>query len=115
MRPSDPRSAVAYHVAGAAHGVDQRALEALVDLRAQSGNMNVDHVGLGVEVVVPDMLEQHGPGHDLTRVLHQIFEKPELAWLQDYLGARADDAVRKPVELEVTDAIGGRLPRRGCR
>ena len=38
--------------------------------------MHVDDVGLGVEMVVPHILEQHGAGDDLPRVFHQIFEQP---------------------------------------
>ncbi len=36
--------------------------------------MHIDDIGLRVEVIVPDALEQHRAGHDLTRVAHQEFE-----------------------------------------
>src|SRR3569623_326838 len=63
------------HISGAANGVQEPIGVALVDLAAQAGHVDVDHVGLRVEMVVPDVLEQHGAGHDLAGVLHQIFEQ----------------------------------------
>src|SRR5581483_11510314 len=48
-------NAVADHVAGAADGMEQRPIEALVDLGTQPRNMHVDHVGLRIEVIVPDI------------------------------------------------------------
>ena len=50
---------VANHVSGAANGVDERTVKALVDLRSQPRDMHVNNVGLRVEVIVPEMLEQH--------------------------------------------------------
>ena len=44
--------------------------------------MDVDHVGLRVEAVVPDLLEEHGAGHHLARVAQQHLEDLELARLQ---------------------------------
>ena len=67
-------SAVTDHVSGAPHGVEERLAETLVDLAAQSRDVDVDHVGLGIEVIVPHVLEQHRPGHDLAGMLHQVFE-----------------------------------------
>src|SRR4051812_3265873 len=79
------------HVSGAAYRVQQRLRKSLVDLGAQPGDMHVDHVGLRVEVIVPDVLQQHGAGHDLTGMFHQIFEQPELTRLKyDLLLAAAD-------------------------
>src|SRR3954454_11937787 len=91
------------HIARAANGLDERTLETLVDLRAQAGDMHVDHVGLRIEMVVPHMLEQHRAGHHLTGVLHQVFEQAELARLQDYLLASASDAMGEPVEFQIAD------------
>src|SRR3954464_6848400 len=39
---------VANHVSGAANGVDERTVEALVDLRSQPRDMHVNNVGLRV-------------------------------------------------------------------
>src|SRR6185312_4049395 len=75
-------SAVTDHVSGAAHGVDKGGVEIAIDLGAQSRHMHVDDVGLRVEVIVPDVFQQHGAGDDLAGVLHEIFEQPVLARLQ---------------------------------
>jgi DNA-binding response OmpR family regulator len=37
--------------------------------------MHVDHVRLRIEMIVPDIFEQHGSRHHLPRVFHQIFEQ----------------------------------------
>ena len=102
---------VANHVPGAANGVDERTVEALVDLRSQPRDMHVNNVGLRVEVIVPDMLEQHGAGHHLAGVLHQELEQAELARLKHDLGAITHHPMRQPVELEIADAISRRLAR----
>ena len=76
-------SADTNHVTGTADGVDQWFVETLVDLRAQPGHVHVDHVGLGIEMIIPDVLEQHRARHHLVCILHEIFEKPEFTGLQE--------------------------------
>src|SRR5262245_19635983 len=44
------------HVPRAADRMQQRRREALVDLGPQPGNVHVDHVGLWVEMIVPNVL-----------------------------------------------------------
>src|SRR5271165_6877791 len=97
-------SAVTNHISGATHSADQRRVEIPVDLGPEPGDVHVDDIRLGIEMIVPDMLEQHGPGDDLAGVLHQVFEKAKFARLQDDLFAAAGHLVRKPVEREVSDA-----------
>ena len=106
-RADDLTERVTDHVSGAADGVQERLAEALVDLGAQPRDVHVDDVGLRIEVIVPDVLEQHGAGHHLAGVLHQIFEQAELARLQRDRLAAARDRVAEPVELEVADAEHG--------
>src|SRR4051812_43191294 len=53
-----------------------------VDLAPQPADMRFDDVAPGIEMELPDLLEQHGAGDDAARVAGQIFEQPELAWLQ---------------------------------
>src|SRR3984957_19079660 len=67
--------------------------------------MHVDHVGLRVEMIIPDVLQQHGAGHDLAGMPHQIFEQAEFARLQLQLLPGAADFVRQPIELEIADPI----------
>src|SRR5579884_4017941 len=98
-------SAVTNHVSRAADRVEQRRIEVFIDLGAQSRDMHVDHIGLRIEVIVPNALEQHGPGDDLAGVLHQIFEQTKLARLQRDFDAAAGDLVRQAIELEIGNAI----------
>ena len=65
--------------------------------------MHVDDVGLRIEMIVPDVLQQHGAGDYLPGVLHQIFEQPELSGLQHDLGLAAAHTVRQPVKLEIAE------------
>src|SRR5580658_4360897 len=102
-RRSLPR-AVTNHVSRAADGREQRRVKIAIDLGPQARYMHIDYIGLRVEVIIPDMLEQHGSRHHLARILHQIFEEPEFARLQDDFLGRARDLVRQPVEREVGDA-----------
>src|SRR5271154_7024225 len=96
-------SAVTNHVSGAAHGVQQRRVKIPVDLGAQARYMHIDHVRLRIEMVVPDMLEQHGAGDHFARVLHQIFQQAKLARLQDDLLAPSGYLMRQPVERQIGD------------
>ena len=103
-------------VARAPHRVEQGAVEALVDLLAQPADVNVDHVGLRVEVIVPDVLEQHRSGDDVTGIAHQVFEKPELA--RQYVDrlVAALHRSRQQIELEIGDPqLRRRLGRRPRR
>src|SRR5262245_6934005 len=86
--------AVTDHVSRSAHRMQQRLGEALVDLAPQSRNVHIDNVGLRIEVIVPDVLEQHGARDNLTGMLHQVFEQAKFARLQHDRLAAARDLVR---------------------
>src|SRR5579864_6562701 len=66
-------------VSRAADGVQQRRGEPFVELLSQTAYMNIDDVGLRIEVVIPDLLQEHGAGDDVPGMPHQILEEPELA------------------------------------
>src|SRR5262249_49964910 len=100
-------NAVTDHVSGAANCVQQRHSEALVDLRTQTRDMDVDDVGLRIEMIIPDILKKHGARHDLPRMPHQILEQTKLARLQGNIASGAGNGVRKAVELKIADAING--------
>ena len=69
--------------------------------------MHVDDVCLGVEVIVPDILEQHRAGDHLAVMPHQILEQPEFTWLQRDLAAVARELVGEAIELEPADPVNG--------
>ena len=53
--------------------------------------MDVDDVGLGVEMVVPDFLQQHRSGDDLALMSHEMLEKTKLARLKRNRAPSAGD------------------------
>jgi hypothetical protein len=87
----------------APHGMDQRYFPRHIDLAAQATEMNIHEIGAGVEPIAPNLLEQHGPGDDLSRMAEQIFEQFDLAWheIDDPRAPPGDP--RQQVELEVLD------------
>src|SRR4029079_11915389 len=108
-------SAVTDGVAGAADGVQQRRRKVLVDLRAKARDMHVDDVGLRIEMIIPYVLEQHGAGHHLARMLHEIFQQAKLSRLEDNRFAGARHLMREPVENEIADhETGAALFRRSA-
>ena len=76
----------------------------LFDLAAQPAHVDVDHVGLRVEVIAPDVLEQHRARDHLAGVAHEVGEQGELPRLQGDLAARAAHHPGEQVDLEVREA-----------
>src|SRR5882672_6225849 len=66
--------AVTDHISCAPYGVQQGLGKSLVDLRAQPRNVHIDDIGLRIEVVVPDIFQEHRARHHLAGMLHEIFE-----------------------------------------
>ena len=97
------------HVARAAHGVEERPFEALVDLAAQPADMDVDDVGAGIEAIVPDR----------SRSIVRVTTRPSLRAKYSSSGTRgaggrarsaARHAARERVEFEVAAGDGPRRP-----
>ena len=44
--------------------------------------MHIYHIGLRIEMIVPDIFEKHGARHDMPGVAHEIFKQLELAGLE---------------------------------
>src|SRR6516164_5456898 len=98
-------SAIANHVASAAHRVEERLREALVDFRSQSRNVHVDDICLRIEMIIPDIFQQHRAGDDLAGMPHEIFEQAKLPGLQLYFLAGATYFVRQAVQLQIGYAV----------
>src|SRR5690606_1499542 len=69
-------------ISGAPHRVEERLIEILVDLAAQAAHVHVDRVRLRVEMVLPDVLQEHRSCDDVAGVAHQELQQPELSWLK---------------------------------
>src|SRR5436190_14331866 len=61
-------------VAGSAHGFDRGPAERVVDLAPEVADVDLDDVGVAVEVLVPHVLEQVGLAHHDVGVAEEIFE-----------------------------------------
>src|SRR5690348_11440707 len=91
------------HVARASHSVQERLLEPFVKLAAEPADMDVDDVRPWIEVIVPDLFEEHGTGDDAPFVAGEIFEQQIFAGLQVELLAGALHGPRQRIDLEVAD------------
>src|SRR5271156_493793 len=63
----------------ASHGVDQLRQPALFEFSPKPSDMNIDHIGLRVVMIAPNLLEEHRSGNHPTRMSHQILEQTVLA------------------------------------
>ena len=61
--------------------------------------MNVNDIGLRIEMIIPHVFKQHCPRDDLARMFHQIFEQAEFPRLQRNVLAVTGELVGKAVKL----------------
>ena len=90
------------YVPGSAHGVDHRR-PVRIDLLAQVGDVELDHVRLAAEVVVPDPIEDLGLAEHPPRVAHQVAQQLELGGRQRDLDPAPGDFVAVFVKREIAD------------
>src|SRR5680860_814299 len=95
-------------VSDSSNGVQQRSIEFLVYLCAQARDMDVDYIRLGIEVIIPDMLQQHGTSYHAACIFHQILKQAKFTRLQENQLPRARHLVRKTIKLKVSNNITGR-------
>src|SRR5579871_2045695 len=55
--------------------MDQRGRVSLVDLATQVADIDVEHIVVAFEIVLPDMLQDHGAGHHLARMAQQVLQQ----------------------------------------
>src|SRR5262249_6271911 len=87
----------------AAHRVDERVCASPVHLPPQPTDIDVDDVGHRVEVQIPDVLQQHRAGNNLSGVANQIREQLKLFRQQLDLASPAADGPSEKVHLQVAD------------
>src|SRR5260370_3997291 len=61
----------------ATHSVNERRLAGQIDLAAEPSDMDVDEVGTRIEMIVPNLLEEHRARDDLVIVPDQMFEQAQ--------------------------------------
>ncbi|RMU70407.1 Transcriptional regulator [Pseudomonas syringae pv. aptata] len=88
-------------IAGSSHGLNELCGAGLVDLLAQTADVNVDQVGARIEVVAPDFLKNHHSGDDLSAVAHQKLKQLEFGGQQDQRLAAATRFPGNQVQFQV--------------
>src|SRR6266508_1716961 len=102
-------------IADIAHRLDQAGTE----LRPQPADVDVDHVGTGVEGVAPDVGEQLIAATDVASLAHQVAQQQELAVRQDHrlvleLGHAPGGVQRHAADPQPALLLGG-APLGGAR
>src|ERR1035438_10441913 len=70
------------NVANTTNCVNQWSRGVMIHFAAQTVNVNIDDIGCGVNPHLPDMVQNHGPGHHSTFVAAKIFQQRKLPWGQ---------------------------------
>src|SRR5262249_55061400 len=91
----------------ATNGMNERIGLPVVDLAADAPDIDVDDVGRGIEMQIPDVLQQHRAGHDLALVANEIFEDLEFPRQQLDVAAAAGHGSQHEVHSEITDTQHG--------
>src|SRR5215471_4293209 len=87
-----------------ANRVDQRIRLLTIHLAAHTRDVDVDDIGIGIEVQIPHMLQQHRARHHPVLVAGKILEQLELARQKLDLPAAPADGTRYQIHLEIADA-----------
>src|ERR1700677_1366736 len=70
------------NIANTPNGVDQRSRRVMVNLTPQTIDMDVDHVGGGIDSHPPDVVQNHGASHHSAFISTKIFQQRKLLWSQ---------------------------------
>src|ERR1700737_4287745 len=90
-----------------ANRMNQRIGLLAVDFAAHAPDIDVDDIRRRIEMKIPDVLQQHGPGYDAALVAHQILQKLEFPGQQENVLAAPAGGARHQVDREVADAQDG--------
>src|SRR5581483_5901280 len=90
------------HVANATNSVDQGTHSFAIDLAAQAVNVDIHHVGCGIDSHTPHVVQNHAASHDTAGIATQIFQERELLWSElQYLIATSRFTPHQ-IELQVS-------------
>src|SRR5215831_353624 len=96
-------------VSDPANRMDQRIGLQVVDLAAQASDIDVDDIRRRIEMKIPDVLQQHGAGHDAALIAHEILQKLELLWEKGNFLAVPARRSRDQIDGEIADPQDGFL------
>src|SRR5882757_3319271 len=94
-----------------ANRMDQRIGLLAIDLATHAPDIDVDDIGRGIEMQIPDVLQQHRPGHDAAFVANQILQKLEFPGKQKNVLAVPAGGPRHEVDREIADTQDSLLDR----
>src|SRR5215208_5327514 len=97
------RSVSPENIAHPASRFDQRLLAGHVDLLTKAMNQDIDDVGARVEVVVPNLREDHRLGDHPPGVPRQVLEQREFARAQIDAALAASDLAGQQVNRQIAD------------
>src|SRR5216684_2125561 len=89
--------------------MDQRIGLLAVDLAAHTPHIDVDNIRRRIEMKIPDVLQQHRPGHYAAFVPDQIFQQLEFPRKKKNVFAAPAGVPRHQVDREVADTQHGLL------
>jgi hypothetical protein len=89
--------------------MDQRISLLVVDLSTHPTDINVDDISRGIEMKVPDVPQQHRPGHDLALIARKILQKLKFPRQKNNVLASSASGPRHQVDYEIADAQIGLL------
>src|SRR5260221_880774 len=92
-----------------ANRVDQRIGLRAVDFATHAPDIDVDDVCRGIEMEIPDVLQQHGPGYHAAFVANQILQKLEFPRKKKNGPAAPAGGPRHQVDREIADPQDGFL------
>src|SRR5882757_2666431 len=96
-------------VPDAANRMDQRIGLLAVDFATHAPDIHVDNICRGIEMKIPDVLQQHGAGYDAALITRQIIQKLKLPRQESDILAAPADGPRHQVDREIADTQDGFL------
>src|SRR5260370_39334663 len=91
----------------AADRMDQRIGLLAVDFATHAPDIDVDNICGGIEMKIPDVLQQHCPGYNAAFVAHQILQKLEFPGQQKNVLAAPAGGPPHQVDREIADTQDG--------
>jgi hypothetical protein len=70
------------NVTNATNGVDQGPWRVVVYLIAQTINMDIHHVGCGIDPHSPNVIQDHGASYYAPFIAAKVFQQGKLLWGQ---------------------------------
>jgi hypothetical protein len=105
--------AFAEDIANSTQGLDERIASGRIDLSAESVDVDIHDIGVGLDAHAPDLGEEHGPGDDPTSMSAKILQERKLlrTEVKDLTGASGSPP--DEIKLDIEDAEARRIFLRG--